>query len=115
MAAEGMGQAGSEPTGVAEISEELRSLKAKVVELEEKLIKVVVTEEEWKTYRKVASILVRQGGLPGSCCKDDGETCTAPQQPGPQHCLVLLPLGAVSLQAFVGPMTFVRGFKNLGL
>ena len=57
MATKGMG-----PTD--EIRKEIESLRAKVVELEAKLSKLHVTDEEWKTFRKVASILAGGAGLP---------------------------------------------------
>jgi hypothetical protein len=57
MAGEAEGPAG-------DLRKQVESLTAKVVELEQKLSKFCITEEEWMTYRKVAAILAGQAALP---------------------------------------------------
>ena len=39
-----------------------KSLEMRVAELEDKLSKMHITEEEWKTYQKVASVIGGQAG-----------------------------------------------------
>ena len=53
-----------------ELRSEIESLRAKVVELEERLSKLTVTEEEWKTYRKVAAVFAGHAGLPEGLRED---------------------------------------------
>jgi hypothetical protein len=46
--------------------DKLKKLEGRVAELEDKIRKLTVTEEEWKTFLKVSSVLTGQGGLPAS-------------------------------------------------
>jgi len=51
----------TEETGPAdELRKENETLRAKLVELEDKLSKLHITNEEWKAYRKVAAFLAEQ-------------------------------------------------------
>jgi hypothetical protein len=100
-----------------ELRKEIESLKAKVVELENKLSRHHVTDEEWKTYRKVVSVMLGQAGLPESSRDDksvDSEGTDKGRVPGPRHFYVLVPISSASSLPAVGPAVFVRGFKDLG-
>jgi Arc/MetJ-type ribon-helix-helix transcriptional regulator len=108
-------QATSEADG---IREELVSLRAKVVELEAKLSKVHVTDEEWKTYWKVSSLLAGQAGLQESS-GDEKAGGAGGVSIGygidPRGFYALIPIGTTFPLGSVGPMYFGRGFEGLGL
>jgi hypothetical protein len=109
MAAEEAGQAD-------EVRKEIESLKAKVVELESKLSKIP-TEEDWKTYRKVASYLAGRAvvleAAPDEVAADAGGGCKTLQR-GQRGFYVLVPISPHPVHATVGPVIFGRGFEDLG-
>jgi hypothetical protein len=99
------------------LRKEVEALKAKVVELEDKLSKLCVTEEEWKTYRKVAAVLAGQASLPDSALDDKTGCCSGPFSGcyrGLRACYVMIPICAIPLKAAVGPAAYCRGFGDLG-
>jgi hypothetical protein len=111
--------AGEEKDRADELRKEIDSLKARVVELEEKLSKHHVTEEEWKTYRKVAAVLAGQAGLPESALEDSaaesgGRPVSLIRQRKPPHLTQLFPGNIGQVHSIVGPYIIVSGFGDLG-
>ena len=113
MAAEEMGPA-------EDLRKEVESLRAKVVELEQKLSKLCITEEEWKTYRKVAAVLAGQAGVPeggqdeGAAGAEDFKYgCLIHNRRNP-HMLPIKSANIVQGHSIVIPTIIIGGFGNLG-
>jgi len=54
------------PDQMVDVHERLKSLEARVAELQDNFTRVHVTEEDWTAYRKVSSLLAGVAGFPSS-------------------------------------------------
>ena len=99
-----------------ELRKEIESLRAKVVELEDKLSKLHITDEEWKTYRKVAAVLAGHAGLPESVREDSGGQCDVTPKPErkPPYLIHLFRGTTVQVPNVVVPTIIISGFGDLG-
>jgi hypothetical protein len=106
-------------------SQERKSLEMRVAELEDKLSKIYITEEELKAYQKVAGLL--SGGQPGAGIHYGTQICWFPpccvcRFPVPPCCVCRFPVppccvcGCACLQCFSGgePGSGGGGFGSLG-
>jgi hypothetical protein len=106
-----------ETSSADDLRKEIESLKAKVVELEQKLSKVVITEEEWKTYNKVSAILAGQAGLPEHQTDDkaaDPQGGLTVVRRNPFHLTHLFRFNVAQGKSTVVPAFIVSGFGDLG-
>jgi hypothetical protein len=101
-----------------DLRNENESLKARVAELEDKLSRCTFTEEEYKTYRKVAEILCQKAVSsqcePENKREDAGGARKGRGPSGPRPRYVLMPIVGIPFCAVVGPAIFGRGFEDLG-
>ena len=93
--------------------EEIAELRAKVVELEDKLSKLYVTEEEWKTFRKVVSVITGHAGLPEEA-QEGGRIYLGRVAPGPRGFYKAMPSGTASPSGADGSVVVCRVFEDFG-
>jgi hypothetical protein len=94
------------------LKKEIAELRAKVVELEDKLSKLYVTDEEWKTFRKVVSVITGQAGLPEEA-QDSGGIYVG-RSCGPRGFYKVMPIGTAGPSGAVGSVIFCRVFEDFG-
>ena len=83
---------------------EKKTLEIRVAELEDKLSKVHITEEEMKTYNKVASLMGSQAALPPCSIAAAPPPCVA-AQPSASPCIAAQPSASpcIAAQPSVSP------------